>query len=1553
MAINAGQITRDINLVVETIDRITSSSTKSSEALKILNDVLERLTGTPLDQFKNLAGTMETFVNVLKEAGEETGELENKINNAVRAVERLQTTGRLEFGQISGSKEVDESDLFRRLKRAASAAGATKEQLGKINVELDALDKRGTAEGGIIRLLNKLQTEGTATDEVFTKMTASARYWLAEMKRIAEAQVTAKGVDAGTGGFEGKVSTMPKTGAVEKSAGGFLTDQRELYEKILPGGKRAIDNVEAALKKMEMTLDDVGTITEDGSRDIVRWTASLEHDVGITRRATITTDAFGNVLKSTSKNLRTFGAGIVANISKVAQWTAAIAIVYAPMRLLNTLTEQAVEIESKLADVQISLVSGQESLDKVWKESTVIAKELGVGVEGVIDGYVLAVRATANIIDPSEKAAATVTVLKDSMILAKLAGIDQAIAMDTLVGALRQLNLPLSQGEELVDKWVAVSKAANVSLHTLAESFAITATAATNVGLTMDELNGFIAAVAEVTTLSATESGNAVRAFISGFQTDQSERELAKFGIAVKNVNGELRSFTSVIEDVVSRKEIGLISDKELAKISEIIGGGARRGAQVNAFLENYGRVQELAAVSANASGDAAAAMAIKIGTLKSALENLNTALSELARAFGTDSGFLDLVKRGVSSMTWFTEIVTKLVQQLGKATPAIIAFAAAWQYLRKSARAEKFLAQEIDQLLLGGFDPDRLFRELRIKLAAAAKKIGLGETTVGGGISTIGGKGGGAIGGAAIGLGTAFAAGHTDAKRMGTTMGGAAIAQIMAGGNPIGGLIGAAVVTAIWSNLIDREADLVATWTRIFTGAYDNTRDTTGLGEGPTPKTPDELFSEAKTILGGGLEDVGGLLTGVAAASLARKARPDQEDIEVTTLALMDAIIAVAEGDATIQQRFIAGIIGNEAAAIAMAPKLKVLVEELQSIAAKELEATQPGREGTPFALRLLGITDDLGSQATAVLDAARQELLQDVASGQTGVRELTEFLKIGAFEQKVSTLATALTSLGAAGLEYVVIAETISEASEQEGIIFGRIATEIGELENKYRELEASHEGYKDLAIRLELKELEEEIRRLQGELEESITVARSGQEYKAYQAPTFVGVSPEASRRQLQEILREAEKASSEQLDSMELKGPERQKVIDSWGTLALQSAETWKVIMGDITGVNQDILSQMLEDANLAASAMDQAMGFQQVDLTAAQLPQLYGNMQYYQQLLEPSGVLDDQEMVDTALLTSDHVVDTITAQTIILNLALQDLISISEQQLEGIFNIPEGVTAQIPFTGKLYFSDQPIPTAGGSGIKKLGDAVDSLTGATADGLLLSDQQVQALQALLIISGGSETFLSNIEGLLREAGVEPEERGPVQEPVQWDDIKDTIASPDITAITEAIAESMRAQAEIFAENPELKSHKLFLEEQDREETINPELRLHQRFLEDREPLGEEELTSFTDAFGGIEDSISTAIQQPFQQLFDLFSGMFDLGTGTEGIGGGITSEQVLSALPQSIPVNIQTRIVNPVTVLIDGYQIASAVYERSYEDLQSATRRQGAVGYIMEA
>ncbi|KKL44760.1 hypothetical protein LCGC14_2362450, partial [marine sediment metagenome] len=401
----------------------------------------------------------------------------------------------------------------------------------------------------------------------------------------------------------------------------------------IPGGQKAIESVRKELEKLGFSLNDISQVSVDGTRQITRYSGALTDAGGKTTNLSLVTGKYGNILRSTQKNFRNFASAIQRNVIEVIKWTVAIGLVYGTMQKFQELLTQAIQTQARLADVQVALGASVGNLNIIFENAAVVAREMGTALTEVIEAYVLALRAAGRYTDETERVQKATQLLRDSMILAKLSGVEQSLALDTLVGALSQTGRELDQGVELLDKWVAVSKEANVSLGTLAESFAITSTAAENVGIDIDKLNGIIAAVAEVTTLSATEAGNAVRAFVSGFQTAEAEKALGRYGIAIRDARGELLSFIDVIETIVERQELGIITDRDVARISESIGGGARRGAQVNAFIENYSRVLELSVVSANASGDAQEALAVKLDTVETAITNLSNAFTELSHA--------------------------------------------------------------------------------------------------------------------------------------------------------------------------------------------------------------------------------------------------------------------------------------------------------------------------------------------------------------------------------------------------------------------------------------------------------------------------------------------------------------------------------------------------------------------------------------------------------------------------------------------------------------------------------------------------------------------------------------------------------------------------------------------------------------------------------------------------------------------------------------------------------------------------------------------------------
>ena len=117
---------------------------------------------------------------------------------------------------------------------------------------------------------------------------------LEELIRITERLAKAEQLRfKGGGRFAGRDSTLGKEPAVNELVG------TRAFMKDLPGGERALATVTNRLKSMKMELGDISDVSEDAARGTVRWTAQMKTVGGVTRRATVVTNKWGQELKST------------------------------------------------------------------------------------------------------------------------------------------------------------------------------------------------------------------------------------------------------------------------------------------------------------------------------------------------------------------------------------------------------------------------------------------------------------------------------------------------------------------------------------------------------------------------------------------------------------------------------------------------------------------------------------------------------------------------------------------------------------------------------------------------------------------------------------------------------------------------------------------------------------------------------------------------------------------------------------------------------------------------------------------------------------------------------------------------------------------------------------------------------------------------------------------------------------------------------------------------------------------------------------------------------
>ena len=465
--------------------------------------------------------------------------------------------------------------------------------------------------------------------------------------------------------FQGRIPTL-----ADVAAKGF--DLSKVYELIEKQGFKASDLYKVRIEEPA------------GVARLIFRDKEVKEYTGAIRQLDVDVDKFGNTLTRTNRRVLSFTQAVTRNIGEVLRWSIGATLVYGAYYKLNELIKIAIDNQSKLADVTITLGSAQRTANEIFSDAAIIADETGESINAVLETYTMAYRAVGGIEDPIKRTASANKLLSDATILNKLSSLDAAESIDVLSGSLRQLRDVLEKtgkishdtgsefeyGTKLLDSWVKVSKIANIDLATLSTAFSITAESAINSGMSIDELNATIAILSEkIGGLGGRETGNAVRALIGGVYQEQAATALARYGIAVQNSYGQMRNFLDISRDIYTLYKQGVIDETQLNKLAYVLGGGVRRGQQYVAFLTDLDRLQTIATKSASAQGDASAALGIKLETLQTAATRLGNSIQNLAQSMGDEGGLLGTFTELIYVGKFLIDIISKITDLLGSVT--------------------------------------------------------------------------------------------------------------------------------------------------------------------------------------------------------------------------------------------------------------------------------------------------------------------------------------------------------------------------------------------------------------------------------------------------------------------------------------------------------------------------------------------------------------------------------------------------------------------------------------------------------------------------------------------------------------------------------------------------------------------------------------------------------------------------------------------------------------------------------------------------------------------
>lgn len=344
-------------------------------------------------------------------------------------------------------------------------------------------------------------------------------------------------------------------------------------------------------------------------------------------------------IRSTMQTTRTFGDTLKRsfNIGSAATLTAA------GFNAVRTAARDAKEAITDFdgAITQLRMATGENYAEtmKLVKGYNAFGKVLGATTTEMTDGADAWLRQGHSIRD-------TNTLIRDSMILSKVANLDSADSTKYLTSAMKGYGVAVGDVLGIVDKLTSVDVVSAVDAGGLAEGMSKTAITAKQLGIEMDELIAYLAIVGETTQDTMSSVGNGFKTIFTrmadiksgmlsfdeedGSKTFLSDAEIVldKFGIKLRDGKNEFRDFSLVFREVASIwNEIGTVDQRKISKAF----AGTRQVEKFNALMENYGRVDKYMDIAANSAGSAEKKFSAYLDSLEAKTKSLQAAFESLA----------------------------------------------------------------------------------------------------------------------------------------------------------------------------------------------------------------------------------------------------------------------------------------------------------------------------------------------------------------------------------------------------------------------------------------------------------------------------------------------------------------------------------------------------------------------------------------------------------------------------------------------------------------------------------------------------------------------------------------------------------------------------------------------------------------------------------------------------------------------------------------------------------------------------------------------------------
>ncbi len=372
---------------------------------------------------------------------------------------------------------------------------------------------------------------------------------------------------------------------------------------------------------------------------------------------------FKSPFAGAARDVRSFATEMERANQRVISLGASFAILYTSLRTLKEIVLATVEVEKAFTEINTVFNLGARDFDKFGKQLFDVAKNTS-------QAFNVAASAAKEFSRQGLTAEETLLRTRDALVLTRLANLDAAKSVETLTASLNGFQKSALTSTEIVNKLATVDARFAVSSADLAEGLSRAGAAASDAGVSFDQLLGIITAVQQTTARGGAVIGNALKTIFTRVEKPETIDALRSLGVVVDDVSGSVLGALPLLQNFAQRYDE---LSGPLKKQAALMVGGVYQINILKAALNDLAKANGITAqatdVAANASNEALK----RNEALNKSLDATLTRLGTVAKQVGSNIGSLSFAgpAKTVASALADNPIVAALQDASGRAETA------------------------------------------------------------------------------------------------------------------------------------------------------------------------------------------------------------------------------------------------------------------------------------------------------------------------------------------------------------------------------------------------------------------------------------------------------------------------------------------------------------------------------------------------------------------------------------------------------------------------------------------------------------------------------------------------------------------------------------------------------------------------------------------------------------------------------------------------------------------------------------------------------------------